>query len=286
MFFEVRKVLIKMNQKSNNRSMVVGVVVYKPTNKFIERINEVVKSGFDVYLLDNSPEDSKLRDSFCYEKKVHYITLGKNVGLGIGITSICAQAYYEGNKELVFFDQDTGFNDKTLSFIENFSNENSQQLSSYSMVNFNAKELDVRNSNNNSFKLIRASLVINSGSLFFLETLKDMGWHDLSYFVDSVDYKFCLDSAVRNYKVGECKTTPGFDHVTEQDDSVYTFFRHKFMARKYSNRRVKDTLHSLLRLIGSSLLNFKYVFFMKFSRFLFVYILVQTYVRIFPKSKV
>jgi rhamnosyltransferase len=275
-----------MNLKSNIRSMVVGVVVYNPTYKFIERINAVVKSGFDVYLLDNSPEDSKLRESFCNENKVHYITLGKNVGLGIGITAICGQAYYEGNKELVFFDQDTGFNDTTLSFIEYFAQKNSEQLSSYSMVNFNAKELDANKGQNNAFKLVEASLVINSGSLFFLDILKDMGWHDLSYFVDSVDYKFCLDSAVRNYKVGECKTTPGFDHVTEQDDSVYTFFGHKFMARKYSNRRVKDTLYSLLRLIGSSLINFKLVFFMKFSRFLIIYILVQSYVRIVPKSKV
>ena len=269
-----------MSAKSNIRSMVVGVVVYNPTNKFIERVNAVVKSGFDVYLLDNSPEDSKLRDSFCNENKVHYITLGKNVGLGIGITAICGQAYYEGNRELVFFDQDTGFNDTTLSFIEDFSIENSEQLSSYSMVNFNAKELDTSRSENNTFKLDEASLVINSGSLFFLDVLKDMGWHDLSYFVDSVDYKFCLDSAVRNYKLGECKTTPGFDHVTEQDDSVYTFFGHRFLARKYNVTRVKDTFYSLLRLTGASLVNYELKFSAKFLKILVVNIIVQAYVRL------
>ncbi|MBR7784688.1 hypothetical protein KDM89_21375, partial [Undibacterium sp. LFS511W] len=67
-------------------------------------------------------------------------------------------------------------------------------------------------------------VAISSGSMFFLENLKLIGWHNQTYFVDGVDYECCLRARQYGLKIGKCGDTPGFDHVSEQPDKVFAIF--------------------------------------------------------------
>ena len=269
-----------------NRKIAIGVVTYKPDVNLTLRLQRAIDFGFSIYVFDNSPADELIR-SFCQRFKneeIRYTTCGKNLGLGIGISSVCAQAYYESFPALIFFDQDTVFDHATLDFAEEFYKKNRGIASYYSAFWFNSKKYagsDVEN----DFMFKDVLMAINSGSLFILENLKKINWMNESYFVDGVDYEFCLNSNNNNLKIGECSSTPGFDHEAEQDDSKYVIFGKIYTMREYSLIRVKDAVFAYTRLLVSSIRTNNFQYAMAIVRLLVGYIYYQTVVRLFRNTK-
>lgn len=257
------------------RKIAIGLVIYNSNASLIFRLQEIIKLGFSVYIFDNSPDNDSTR-VFAQKydhKTLRYITCGKNVGLGYGITALCAEAYYEEFGALVFFDQDTVFKGETIEFIENFYTNNQSLKSSYSTIVFNSK-----NHGNNKIKDVL--LAISSGSMFFLENLKKINWHNEKYFVDCVDYEFCLRSNNNNLKIGEYSSTPGFDHESEQPDVKYMFFGRAVLLRKYSAARMVDAISASVKLIGASIRTINFVFAYTMARSLFLYVSFQVLARI------
>ncbi len=259
------------------RSIALGFVIYNPEDSFLSRVQMMIKSGFDVYVFDNSPERRRLESFADGEGKIKYLTCGKNHGLGLGISSVCAQAYYENHSALVFFDQDTIFNEETLSFIEKFYVGLPELGGTHSVVVFNASRYG-RDQEWDCFKDV--PLAINSGSLFYLNNLKILNWHNESYFVDGVDYEFCLRSSLRGFRIGEYSCTPGFDHSTEQPDQKYHIFGKKYSMREYSFSRILDVSISSLRLVFSALIGWAIRFAFKIARLWIIYLAVQMLVRL------
>ena len=91
------------------RKIAIGFVIYAPSIEQLNRMHEASRSGFPVYVYDNSPEQSNCKEFARNRGNVVYLTCGKNSGLGLGMASVCAQAYYDGHSSLLFFDQDTVF---------------------------------------------------------------------------------------------------------------------------------------------------------------------------------
>lgn len=262
---------------NNSRGISIGFVLYKAESSLINRINLASEAGFKCYIFDNSPTQLVFNQNFNNKANCKYITCGKNVGLGYGISNVCAQAYYEDSSALLFFDQDTVFDLTTLEFIESFYIRNKQLSTSYSSIVFNAKN-GISGHVNDEIKDVLLS--ISSGSLFFLERLKDLNWHNETYFVDCVDYEFCLNSSNHNLKIGEYSSTPGFDHVSEQADSEYRVFGKMRMMRKYNYSRVKGTTIASIRLFFTSIFDFNFKFSYAILRSLLIYLSFQFLVRI------
>ena len=185
------------------KKIALGFVIYKAELSLVERIKLASVAGYQCYIFDNSPADYTFNKNFNNTSNCKYTTVGKNVGLGFGISCVCAQAYYDGSESLLFFDQDTVFDLSTLEFINEFNVEKKKLLQNNSSVLFNAKNPDFFYSENR-FELNDVLLTISSGSLFFLERLKEINWHNETYFVDCVDYEFCLNSNNHNLKNGVC----------------------------------------------------------------------------------
>jgi rhamnosyltransferase len=273
----------------NSKKIAIGIVTYKPNSRLFRRLKDAIESGYSVYIFDNSPYYDLTRQ-FCNKSNgdIKYITCGKNVGLGLGISSVCANAYFDSHPALLFFDQDTIFNGETLEFVNAFYDHNNNITNNYSAIVFNCN--NITSFDNNEFKknlvFKDVALAINSGSLFFLQNLKKLNWHSDKFFVDGVDYDFCLNSSNNNFKIGECSITPGFDHQTEQDDTKYLILGKIHMMREYPNERILDALTSNIKLIISSVRARNFSFTVKFSRLLFGYVYYQTLARIFRKRKV
>jgi rhamnosyltransferase len=259
------------------RKIAIGFVIYGANINQLNRVQEASHLGFSVYVYDNSPEKNNSQDFAKNRGNVVYLTCGKNAGLGLGMASVCAQAYSDGHSALLFFDQDTIFNNDTLSFIEEFYVKHSDLSAKYSAIAFNAKKLN-SSTNQNIHNVL---LSINSGSLFFLENLKKINWHNEKYFVDCVDYEFCLNSKILGFEIGEFSLTPGFDHFSEQDDKHYKIFGRIYSLRTYSLTRVYDTCLASLKLIFKSIMAFQIKFFLVILRLLVIYIATQFFVRIF-----
>jgi rhamnosyltransferase len=269
-----------------NRKIAIGVVTYRPNISLMLRLQSAIEMGFSVYLFDNSPEDELIRN-FCRKYNidiVRYITCGKNVGLGFGISSVCAQAYYDSYPALIFFDQDTVFNCSTLAFIEEFYVNNTNIALNYSAIVFNAKHyynVDV----GSRFTFKDVLMAISSGSLFFLENLKKLNWHNESYFVDCVDYEFCLNSNNNNFKIGECSLAPGFDHESEQPDVKYVIFGTERRLRKYSIKRIINTVSASTRLLFTSIISMNIAFSIAIIRSLAIYLNWQLVIRLITNFK-
>lgn len=259
------------------RSIALGFVIYNPEDSFLSRVRMAVKSGFDVYVFDNSPERRSLGNMADGEGKIKYLTCGKNHGLGLGVAAVCAQAYYEKHSALVFFDQDSIFNEKTLNFIEMFYVGHPELAGMHSAVVFNASR-GGQEQETDCFKDV--PLAINSGSLFYLNNLKTLNWHNESYFVDGVDYEFCLRSKMNGLKIGEYSCTPGFDHSTEQDDKRYTIFGRPYAMRAYAFSRIVDVSISSFKLIFSALIGGAVKFAFRIVRLWVIYLAVQVLVRL------
>lgn len=261
----------------DNKSICVGFILYNPTESVAERIEMLQQAGFKCYVFDNTPQVSFVRERFNNSKDVTYLTGGKNNGLGIGLTIINGQAYFDGFETTLFFDQDTIFSLDTVHFVKEFYSQNLHLGDQYSSVVFNAQNIT---SFKETFCTRDVLLSISSGSLFILKTVNRIGYHNTSFFVDCVDYEFCFNSDNHGYKTMECSNTPGFDHVTEQDDQPYLLLGKTLMLRKYSSARVKGTVFSSLRLFFTALFqpNFKYAY--AILRSVFIYINFQILVRI------
>lgn len=260
------------------KNIAVGVITYKPGKNLVARLAAASGAGYQLYLFDNSPEEDAVRKfAAANPAGVKYFTCGKNAGLGYALAAVCAGAYYDGRRALLFFDQDTVFTPETLEFVGAFHAAHPGLEKEYSAVVFNAKGTPM--AEKNGLALNDVPLAVNSGSLYFLENLKRLNWHNTSYFVDCVDYEFCLNTYNHGLKVGEYTRTPGFDHNAEQDDAIYNFFGTKRPMRAYSMRRVWDSVSATLRLLAASLLSGNLRFFWIVGVAEVKYLVFQFYVR-------
>jgi len=273
------------NLTNIKNKFVIGVVTYHPNEKLIARLSTAITQGFEVYVFDNSPHLNITRN-FCNDNhNCRYFTCGKNVGLGYGISMLCAQAYYDKYSALLFFDQDTIFDLTTLEFIDDFYNYYLDILHGYSAIVFNSKKISDTSLNTtvNKFFFKDVLMAINSGSLYFLENLNKINWHNETYFVDCVDYEFCLNSNNNNFKIGECSLAPGFDHETEQDNLKYSFFGKTYLARRYSMSRIIDSCYASLRLIITAIRTRNIIYTIEISRIFAGYLVYQLIARLITK---
>jgi hypothetical protein len=267
------------------RKIAIGFVIYVPSMKQLNRIHEASHLGFSVYVYDNTAERSNFEGFARNRGNIVYLTCGKNVGLGLGMASVCAQAYYDGYSALLFFDQDTVFTTKTLEFIEDFYVRNKRSSLDYSAWVFkptSRKDLNPQK----DVEIRDVMLAINSGSLFFLDNARRFNWHDESYFVDCVDYSFCLRTRRAGLKVGEISGVPDFDHVAEQGDSRYIILGKEYLFRPYSAKRIVDTMTASTRLVFDSFIQGDFAFSAKITWLFTIYLVAQILVRVYPKKTI
>lgn len=86
---------------AHKKNIVIGFVLYHPSDIQIKRIKNASALGFEVYVFDNSPIHTTEK-GFQFNE-LRYFTYGKNVGLGRGIATICAEAFFDNHTALLFF---------------------------------------------------------------------------------------------------------------------------------------------------------------------------------------
>lgn len=248
----------------------VATVLYQPPAVVLERMARLSAAGYPVYVFDNSPEDA-LASAFREQTGFRYFTVGKNVGLGYALSAVFSQAYYDGHAAVLFFDQDTGFENATLDFIAEVWRSSLNSAENYSAISFSADAPRAASFSSDPRCIHPARFIINSGTLFFLDRVKHMGWIDTRYFVDLVDYDFCLRSAIAGYSVGKVYCTPGFDHVTEQADVEYRVFGRFRRLRVYGAKRIWTSLLGYAGLLMLALANRQMGYFVALTRSASIY---------------
>ena len=226
----------------------IGLVLYHPEKSLLKRVDQMLELGFRVYVFDNSPFDANYSRAIQSRREIVYLTAGKNVGIGYSLSTICATAYANGYQNLLFLDQDTGISNHTLKFIGAFFNS----FPAYSYRQYALLVFSGDHAADHSLKEVR--FAISSGSLFNLQVLEQIGWHNEKYFVDCVDYELCLRARRGGFRIGLVKNTPDFDHITEQPDQEIRLLGKRLLVRRYSASRIIDALSAYITLIVGGLL--------------------------------
>jgi rhamnosyltransferase len=263
----------------------LGIVVFRPKASLFLRIQNALNCGFSIYIYDNSP-DFKDTCEYCRHKNTQnliYLSDHRNMGLAKGISSICKHAYSDKLSAIINFDQDTIFTESTLHFINKFYDFNHHALShqGYSVVAFTSDEPGGFAGSTKCvehYGFADTMLVRNSGSLFFLNQLEKIGWHDSGYFVDGVDYEFCLRSIQHGFRIGSCNHAPDIDHESEQGAEAYVFGSRSF--RRYPMRRILDSISANLKLIYTSMVSLNFRFMAEVFRLFLGYLFSQLLVRV------
>lgn len=247
----------------NTNSYCIAVILYKPNADVWSRIRIAAEAGYKVLLFDNSPGLSLLPPDILDTSSTEYLTLGNNSGIGEALLRLCRAAVSRGYERLLYFDQDTIFDEQTLRFIEDVGARimvppaeagmgPEPRLASITFRDRPSVTVS-RTRRVGDVDLQVVDFTINSGSLFDLKALERIGWHDPGFFIDGVDYAYCLAAARAGYLIGEIAETPGLNHSSEQDDSRYSFFGYNFSGRRYPKYRRKDFYRSSFRLIRDAM---------------------------------
>lgn len=264
-------------------SFCVGFTLYNQDVLFKNRVKMLAENGYSIYIYDNSPASQNSRNYLDF-KNVHYFTCGKNIGLGVAMSTLCAQAFYDGFDRLLFLDQDTAISEKTIDFIHKVNN--TFDLNDYLAISFSNDNFNLQNTKETQEYIVNdVSLVRNSGTLFNLDNLKGIDWFDTNFFVDGVDYEFSLNANLHNFKLGLINGIPDFDHVSEQGYENYSFFGKKIFYRTYNISRIYDVTQSSIKLIFSALSKFKCTYAYLFFKHWVAFIALQSIIRISKKEK-
>lgn len=260
-----------LNTLQKKYNMAIGIVLYNPEKDYIDKLYEILKAGYDIFLFDNSAtaiKNSKIN-------KFNYYHSPTNLGLSSGMKQICINALNEGFKTLLYFDQDTEFTLETLDYTYRIQN---------SFFEVNKKNyLAISMSENKFFdkNIVDVKLLRNSGTIFLLDQLKLINWFDTSFFVDGVDYDFCLRAKLNKLKLGKFGSVPDFDHEINQGYSEYTFFKSKIFGRRYSQKRLTDIMSSTGKILKKSILNFEIFFALRVLLLTFIFMFYQLILRIY-----
>ncbi|EGQ8204313.1 hypothetical protein ACPF4L_002928 [Vibrio cholerae] len=210
-----------------NSKIAFFQILYKPERNAIINIKKSLEAGFYPIVYLNSVCEELLDEI----NSLNITVLGSNHNVGIG------QAFYDVERFLVeneisyfiYFDQDTIVDSQAWEYIINTYRDEFKLTKDTGMLFYTSSES----------AWSRKSIVISSGCLFSLEVVRNLGFHDKNYFVEGVDYEFCLRLKAQGYSV-KVINIPWIDHFSLQPYFKKNFFGMTFGCRVYGNIRLKD----------------------------------------------
>jgi rhamnosyltransferase len=214
-------------------------ILYNPDINAIENIKIAKSVGLIPVVYLNSIDISTLN---CLNE-LDVVLLGDNRNVGIGVAFYDLETYLNSldYKYFVYFDQDTKVSHSAwLNILETY--EIQYSVGSVGLLHYSGTVG------------VTPKLVISSGCLFSMKILNEIGFHDKSYFVEGVDYEFCLRLKLNNLDIVNIYSE-GIDHESLQDGFSRRFLTFTIPLRIYNKNRMKDFNRSHRRLLFLSLEN-------------------------------
>lgn len=249
-------------------------VAYHPETSFYDRLEAVLAAEVDCWIFDNTPGGDRRLQELGSKSSLKYIHQSNvNIGLGPAMHQLLQQAWQGGVKAAVYFDQDTIFSLKSLEFINEWVESHHRR--NLAAIHFQGAELSASGAINEEAKLF-----FNTACWFDLDKLHHIGWHDASFFVEGVDYKFCLDARSAGYALGIVGGAPDIDHDSLQPTERARIFGKEWVMRLYPPWRLRGFTWALTRLIWYSIGRKRFDYAYIFARNMATFWITQVFYRI------
>lgn len=240
-----------------------GITLYNPNDSEIRNIYKYMDTFEYIYVYDNT-EKSNLKMKFKEDKFV-YISSGSNDGLSIAYNNICTRAIQDGHKYIMLLDQDSIVEPIYINKMINAICRNSlENIAVYGMdIIYNHKNKCEKNENSGSLRYVEWT--ISSGSIIDLSLFYKIGMFDENYFIDRVDFDYCISARKLGYKIaivdgcylkqklGEVKKILGKKFSTHSPIRHYYSFRNRLyyylIKNKFSIKNLVITIITSFRAI-------------------------------------
>lgn len=219
-------------------SVCAVVVTFHPRQEDIANLAFICQQVERVVVVDNGSGEMQLSDlrETCRRLNLHLIENGKNLGIASALNYGIQWALSQGFKWVVFFDQDSeptsGLVDELLSAFVNHPRREKIGIMIPAYV-------DARSGAPQGTVYADTGDVLvaqTSGSLMPTEVFEKEGWFDEDFFIDCVDYEYCLRIRNRGWIIEECKSAVLMHKPGSARDVTYRG-RHLFTTTDYSPLR-------------------------------------------------
>lgn len=193
---------------------ICGVVVlYNPDSKVIDNIKSYIKSLDKLFIVDNSPVPNDNKENF-KDKKMEYISNDGNKGIANALNVGAKEAIKLKADWLLTMDQDSSFQEGALEKMISFLKElkNNQIMSEVLGLTYDklgvlsALQRTELNKNDKLEGLEYPLVVMTSGNLINLDIYKEIDGFKDWFFIDAVDFEYCLNIKKNGYEVVQMNT--------------------------------------------------------------------------------
>lgn len=212
-------------------SVAALIILYNPTENFLQNIFTVKNQVDLLYIVDNSENETPLQLDTDSSANVDYIHQNENIGVAAALNITAKKAIEEGYKYLLTLDQDTVIPENLVSGLLNtIRSSDSVAIAApfYSNINYEFQPED---------RLIHEKqLVITSANLVDLAAYQLIGPFRDDMFIDYVDFEYCLRLSLCGYKILQ-------NNAIIVQHNVGNLIKNRFLAFNFYT-----TNHSSLRL--------------------------------------
>lgn len=195
--------------------VIAIIVTYNPSSNVLKLKNDLNLQNIKPIIVDNGSKDFNFsvveQDTYSYLLK-----LNDNLGIAIAQNKGIEKALELGAEYILFFDQDStipeNFVQDMMDDYQLISNQNikvgalgprfidERYNFYYKTISISKHGLRTKHDVSNINEPFNSTLLISSGSLVSVETLKEVGLMRDNYFIDYVDTEWCLRAESLGFK--------------------------------------------------------------------------------------
>jgi|ERR1700722_5064959 len=192
-----------MLEEPSPENVCAIVVTYFPDSMFGERLARIRNQTAKTIVVDNSG-DSNALSLAKNDTDIEIISNEENLGIGTALNQGMSRATQLGYKWAITFDQDSWVNPNLLSALINIYKQQ-PQLEAVGIIGCNYEDANIHasalKSSTEGPAFLETLTVITSGSLLSIAIFSKAGPFRSDFFIDFVDYEYCLRLRRWGYKV-------------------------------------------------------------------------------------
>ena len=189
-----------------------GITLFYPTKNELESILNYIQVFEKIYVYDNtdSIENQKINSTYFINNcKIEYIANCENFGLSVALNKMCSISILNSFDYICLLDQDSIINSISLNNIISYINstkDNSVGIYTPEII-YHSQYKMVSDKNLLNMEGKRVKWAITSGSFLNLDIYKLTEGFDKNYFIDRLDYDYCVQLRELGYKIIKIKNT-------------------------------------------------------------------------------